>query len=178
MKDSISGELIEAARNKNEPALAAIIAHQMPTIRYFAGAAAQPGLDFDDAVQEGIIGLFNAVQTFDPQGTASFVTYASVCVQNAITSAQRAANRKKHTPLNQSVPLPDNQSIPGPEEQAIASEVVASTLDKAKTHLSPLEREVLFFYLDGFSYSEIAQKISKPPKAVENAIQRIRRKLK
>lgn len=178
MKESISTELLALARGKNESAVAAIIAQLMPTIRYYAGLAVQPGLDFDDAVQEGLIGLFGAIQTFSTSGSASFRTYASVCIQNSITSAGRAASRKKHGPLNFSVPIPAGQSIPGPEEQAIAHEEISSTLAKARTQLSSLERQVLALYLDGFSYGEIAEKVGKTSKAVENALQRVRRKLK
>ena len=91
MKDDVLSMQIEQARNGDEQAIAGLIARQMPQIRSLAAKAVRPGLDFDDAVQEGIIGLFSALETFDVQKGAAFATYANVCVQNAIVSAVRAA---------------------------------------------------------------------------------------
>lgn len=178
MKETTSAAEIYAAKNHSEAALAAIISRQMPIIRMYARRSVRPGLDFDDAVQEGIIGLFFAIQHFDEQRDVSFQTYASVCIRNSILTAQKAAGRKKHSPLNQRVPISESQSIPGPEEQAIASEQVALTLEKARTKLSALEKTVLQLTLDGFTPSQIAVKISKPVKSVENALSRLRSKLR
>lgn len=178
MKENVTPEEIEQARSGNEPALAAIIAKEMPLIRRLARRASRPGLDFDDAVQEGLIGLFRAIQQFNPQGGASFSTFAAVCVQNAITGAQRSAGRKKHAPLNQSVPIPQNQSIPGPEEQAIASEQVSLTLEKVRTSLSGFEKKVLRLVLVGYSNAQIAHRLGKDKKSIENALLRARRKLR
>ena len=115
MKDDVLSMQIEQARNGDEQAIAGLIARQMPQIRSLAAKAVRPGLDFDDAVQEGIIGLFSALETFDAQKGAAFATYANVCVQNAIVSAVRAAGRSKHAPLNTSVPYTETESTPGPE---------------------------------------------------------------
>ena len=108
MKDDVLSMQIEQARNGDEQAIAGLIARQMPQIRSLAAKAVRPGLDFDDAVQEGIIGLFSALETFDAQKGAAFATYANVCVQNAIVSAVRAAGRSKHAPLNTSVPYTEH----------------------------------------------------------------------
>ncbi|MDL2293860.1 sigma-70 family RNA polymerase sigma factor [Ruminococcaceae bacterium OttesenSCG-928-D13] len=178
MKEAVPTAQIEAARQGSEADLASIIARYMPFIRRTARRHTGPGLDFDDAVQEGLIGLFSAIETWQPGGRAGFSTYAGVCIQNAILSARKAAGRKKHRPLNTSVPIPDGQSIPGPEEAAIASEQVNLTMEKAKAVLSPMEKTVLLLYLDGFSYRQIAQAIGKPEKSVENALGRVRRKLR
>lgn len=178
MREAPTLAQLEAAKNGNEAELAAIIAYEMPVIRRIAHKVVSPGLDFDDAVQEGLIGLFSAIEHYRTEQSAAFPTYAAVCIQNAIYSAKKAASRKKHAPLNQSVPLQDEQSIPGPEEQAIAKEQVSATLTKAHTMLSPMEKSVLSYYLEGFSYRQIAEKIGKEEKAVENALSRIRRKLK
>lgn len=177
-KINIDLALLEAAKENDEMAMATIVAQEMPTIRYFAYDAVRPGLDFDDAVQEGLIGLFGAIQSYNPTKAASFATYASTCIQNAIISAQRSAGRKKHSPLNQSVPIPEEESIPGPEEIAIAGEKVDDILNKVRELLSPLERNVLLLYIEDFSYAEIAEKMNTTSKAVENALQRVRRKLK
>ena len=125
MKDDVLSMQIEQARNGDEQAIAGLIARQMPQIRSLAAKAVRPGLDFDDAVQEGIIGLFSALETFDAQKGAAFATYANVCVQNAIVSAVRAAGRSKHAPLNTSVPYTETESTPGPE--AIHRQCRAST---------------------------------------------------
>lgn len=178
MKDTVSPAQLQAARRGSEADIAAIIARFMPAIQRYARRAAGPGLDFDDAVQEGIIGLFFAIQNYSEVRRASFSTYALVCIQNAISTAKKTASRKKHAPLNYSVPLPDEQSVPGPEEQAIASEQVSQTLERARTLLSPLEKSVLLYYLNGLSHSEIALKTGKSIKAVENALARLRRKLR
>lgn len=171
------GEL-QAAKSGSEVELAAIMARYMPVIRRAARRAAGPGLDFEDAVQEGIIGLFSAIQSYGEDRGASFSTYAAVCINNAAASAKKAAGRKKHAPLNQSVPISDEQSIPGPEDAAIANEQVQVTMKKARTVLSAMEKSVLRLYLDGYSYIQIAKRLGVNEKAVENALGRVRKKLR
>ncbi len=178
MRETLGIQEIQAAKGGNEQALAAVIAHTMPLIRRLARRAVRPGLDFDDAVQEGLIGLFAAIEHYRTEGETSFYSYAAVCVGNAISSAQKAAGRKKHQPLNQSVPLSETQSVPGPEEQAIASEQVKLTLEKARTNLSPFERRVLRLRMNGFSGAEIAARTGRGEKSVENALRRARDKLR
>lgn len=178
MKEACSPAKLKAAREGNEMALAAIIARFMPIIGKHASKARMPGLEYDDAVQEGLIGLFSALQNFGEDKGASFVTYAGVCIQNAIYNAQKAAGRKKHAPLNQSVPISEAQSIPGPEDAAIANAEIEQTLEKAKTLLSPMEKTVLKMYLDGLTYGQIAEKLGKKEKAIDNAMVRVRKKLK
>ena len=178
MKEGTESAELDAAKNGSEVELAAIMARYMPIIRRAARRATGPGLDFEDAVQEGIIGLFSAIQTYGEDRGARFSTYAAVCVNNAVASAKKAAGRKKHAPLNQSVPISEEQSIPGPEEAAIANEQMQGTLKKARTGLSPMEKTVLRLYLDGFSYQQIAGKLGIKEKAVENALGRVRKKLR
>ena len=167
MKDDVLSMQIEQARNGDEQAIAGLIARQMPQIRSLAAKAVRPGLDFDDAVQEGIIGLFSALETFD-----------NVCVQNAIVSAVRAAGRSKHAPLNTSVPYTETESTPGPEELVMQSERYTQTMQSIDTRLSALEKQVLALFLDGNSYSAIAKRLNVSEKAVDNALQRVRAKLK
>ncbi len=172
---------LAALRSGDEAALARVIACMMPAIRRSASMCTCPGLEFDDAVQEGIIGLFRAIETFDSNRSASFETYATVCIQNAQVSAQRAAGRKKHGPLNTSVPLEDDLSAPqplGPEELAIQNEQSAHWRQWLDQHLSPFEREVLSLFLQGASNAQIAAALGRTPKAIENALGRVRRKLK
>lgn len=146
-------DLPARAQQGDENALAALIARMMPAIRKGAAECTAPGLDFDDAVQEGLIGLFHAVRGFDPATGQTFTAYAAACIRHAQQDARRAALRKKHAPLNYSVPLPaaeeSTDTRPGPEELAIFGEQYADTLRRMQTELSALERTVLMAGLEG-----------------------------
>ena len=174
----ISDELLHKAAQGDETALAALIARMMPAIRKGAWSAQAPGLDFEDAVQEGLIGLFGAVRGYDPSRGVPFAAYAANCIANAQRDAHRAATRKKHAPLNDSVPLPEDEAAPGPEELAIASEARTDVMTQIDTLLSPLERAALLASLDGLSPAEAAAMLERTPRAVENALARARRKLR
>ena len=147
------------------------------------------GGDRDDLLQEGMVGLMVAVREFDPGKTASFRTFAEVCIRNRMFSALRAAAREKHSPLNQSIsmetPFFDSNSYASvsghassvnPEELLILRENAERDFVRINQQLSSLERKVLSLYLDGRTYGEIAEVLRKPVKSVENAVQRIRRK--
>ena len=175
-------DLPARAQQGDENALAALIARMMPAIRKGAAAHPAPGLDFEDAVQEGLIGLFHAVRGFDPAAGQSFAAYAAASIRHAQQDSRRAALRKKHAPLNYSVPLPDAEALPlpgpDPEEQAIASEQYAATMERMQTKLSPLERSILLATLNGQTAAQIARQKQLAPKAVANALARARRKLR
>ena len=174
----ITNDLLALAQNGDETAVAALIARMMPAIRKGAAAATAPGLDFEDAVQEGLIGLFEAMHRYDTAAGMAFASFAATCITHAQQDARRAALRKKHAPLN----LPDAQELhqpgPDPEEQAIASEQYAATIERMQTELSPLERSVLLATLNGQTAAQIAQEKQLAPKAVANALARARRKLR
>lgn len=174
----LTPETLAGARAGQEAALAAVLAHMMPSMRRAAAMGVCPGLEFDDAVQEGIIGLFRAIKTYDEAKGAAFETYACTCIQNAVVAAQRTAGRKKHAPLNQGLPLDEAVPTPGPEEIAIQNEAMESTLQAIQTRLSPFEQEVLALFLAGDSYEQIARQLGRTEKAVENALFRLRRKLR
>ena len=179
MSEQTEAVRVRSARGGDEAALAALIAKFMPVIRRFARAAVCPGLDFDDAVQEGYIGLFHAVKSFEEEGgQASFSTYATVCIRNAVVAARRAAGRKKHHTLSGALPLDEQVTAPGPEELAILKEQVHEAVKSIDTELSSFEKKALLLSLRGQSYTEIATELSKTPKAVDNALVRVRRKLK
>ena len=165
-------------RQSEEQAVAGWIARMMPTIRACAVRSVCPGLDYDDAVQEGLIALFHALQTYDETRGASFSTYAGVCIQNAVCSAARAAQRNKHAPLNNSVPLEDLHAAPGPEELVLESERYEDAVQSIATRLSALERQVLALFLDGCSYNAISRQLGVSEKTVDNALQRVRGKLR
>ena len=147
------------------------------------------GGDSDDLIQEGMLGLMKAVREFDRSKEASFRTFAEVCIRNRVYSVLRAAAREKHRPLNHSIsietPFFESNSytaIDGhdaqenPEDLMIRRENRSHDLLRINQRLSPLEGKVLSLYLDGLTFAEIAKVLRKPPKSVENAVQRIRRK--
>lgn len=146
------------------------------------------GGDSEDLIQEGMIGLLSAIREFDAGKGASFKTYAETCIRNRIQSAIRSAARKKHAPLNDGIPLDDilsdeSQSLGAPyyqrspEEQVLARETEKEFISAYSQRLSKLEVQVLNLYLEGFSYQEIAARLNRDTKAVDNAVQRIRKKL-
>lgn len=150
------------------------------------------GGDSEDLIQEGMVGLLNAIRMYDTEKEASFHTYAEVCIKNRILSAVKAASRDKHTPLNNSVsfetPLldanadfyaygTDQRSRADPEAIYIGRESLRERMDVLKGQLSGFEATILRSYLGGSSYIEIAAEVKRSPKSVDNAVQRIRRKL-
>ena len=148
------------------------------------------GGDSEDLIQEGMFGLIRAIREYDGAKAASFRTFAEVCIRNRLISALRAASRDKHSPLNQSVPLDtpffDGNSYPfgalrassaDPEELIIDRDRVAEALESTRKQLSEFEAKILGLYLDGLSCQEIAKAVGKSPKSVDNAVQRVRRKV-
>ena len=145
------------------------------------------GGDSEDLIQEGMMGLLSAIRQFDPARDTAFKTYAENCIRNRLISAIRSASRFKHTPLNESVSFEspmfdDSQAHPSglmrdPEELIIARERLDEVNSMLSGSLSQLEKKVLEYYLSGLSYQEIADAVSKTPKSIDNAVQRIRKKL-
>ena len=142
------------------------------------------GGDGGDLIQEGMLGLFKAIRDYQPDKEASFETFAQICIYRQIYSAIQASNRQKHVPLNSYVELspslgegagdPTGKS---PEELLIAQESLKGLYEEIRNALSPFEQEILRACLNGQSYTEIAVRLNKSAKSVDNAIQRIRRKL-
>ena len=148
------------------------------------------GGDSEDLTQEGMVGLIKAVREYDASKAASFRTFAEICIRSRLYSVLRAASRDKHIPLNQSVsldtPFFDSNSFTSgtshlaqrnPEEFFIDREHTAALLAGVRKQLSEFEAKILGYYLDGLSCREIAELVGKPPKSVDNAVQRIRRKV-
>ena len=137
------------------------------------------GGDSEDLIQEATFGLLKAIREFSPGYDAKFKTFAEVCIRNRIRSAVATASRCKHAPLNDSVPFePPMLGIgASPEELYISREEEAERLDRLAQKLSPLERKILKLFLHGLSYREISEQVGRPTKSVDNAIQRIRRKV-
>ena len=148
------------------------------------------GGDSEDLTQEGMVGLITAVREYDAGKEASFRTFAEVCIRNRLYSVLRASARDKQQPLNQSLSLDDshfdsnpltsgtsNLAQRNPEDFLIDREHTAALLSGVRKQLSEFEAKILGFYLDGLSCREIAKAVGKPPKSVDNAVQRIRRKV-
>lgn len=137
------------------------------------------GGDSEDLIQEAMFGLLKAIREFDPGHDARFKTFAEVCIRNRIRSAVTSAARSKHAPLNDSVPFesPMLGSGASPEELYISREEEAERLTRLGQQLSSLERKVLKLFLLGLSYQEISEQVGRSIKSVDNAVQRIRRKV-
>lgn len=156
----------------------ALIGRYQRLVRACARPLFLAGGDSEDLLQEGLLGLLAAIRSYRPEGEASFKTYAEVCVRSRLFSAVRAAGRAKHRPLNTSVSLEvEGGETPDPEAVVIDRESRAERMHQLESQLSPFEREVLGCYLGGLSYSEIAARTQRSAKSVDNAVQRIRRKL-
>ncbi|MEF9934805.1 MAG: RNA polymerase sporulation sigma factor SigH [Clostridium sp.] len=151
------------------------------------------GADKDDIYQEGMIGLYKAIRDFRADKLASFRAFAELCITRQIITAIKTATRQKHIPLNSYVslnkPIYDEESdrtlmdvlstmhISDPEELIISKEEKLKIEDKMNEVLSPLEIKVIKSYLDGKSYQEIAQELNRHSKSIDNALQRVKRKL-
>lgn len=143
------------------------------------------GADEEDLIQEGMIGLFKAVKNYDKDKNASFSTFASLCVKRQIYTTVTASKRKKHGPLNNYISLFNDhgeeeqfmEEDTNPEQVLIQKENISDYYKKIETKLSGFEKDVMELYLSGENYVEIARKLDKPTKSIDNAIQRIRRKL-
>lgn len=148
-------------------------------VRVYARPYFLAGGDSEDLIQEAMFGLLKAIREFDPGHDAKFKTFAEVCIRNRIRSAVTNASRSKHAPLNDSVPFesPMLGSGASPEELFISREEETERLTRLGQQLSSLEHEVLKLFLLGLSYQEISEKVGRPIKSVDNAVQRIRRKV-
>ncbi len=145
------------------------------------------GGDSEDLIQEGLLGLLSAIRRYDPKMDTQFKTYAELCIKNRLYTAIKSASRFKHAPLNNSVSLESSQFgdsynamscyLRDPEELVITRELTDEISLNLGDSLSKLEKEILGFYLEGLSYQDIAQKTGRSVKSVDNAVQRIKRKL-
>ena len=173
------------------------LAEEQLAMRYtqLVRACARPlflaGGDSEDLIQEGMLGLLTAIRQFDPEMNASFKTYAEICIKSRMYSAVKSAARLKHLPLNDCLSLDHILSEESqtqlaanpeafrrtPEEQVLARESKIEFYNASAQQLSKLEKQVLELYLDGLSYSGIALRTHRNEKSVDNAVQRIRRKL-
>ncbi len=167
-------------------------------VRSKATALYLVGADKEDLIQEGMIGLFKAIREYDPERNDSFTAFASLCITRQMYSAIKMSNTKKNQPLNNYVSFdlyafaeetePVNGNAGGyetigywqrdPEESVIDRENAVRVEAEVVSRLSKMERQVLSYYAAGMPYQDIAKVMGKEPKSIDNALQRIRKKLK
>ena len=168
-------------------------AEEALVIRYtrLVRACARPyflaGGDREDLIQEGMLGLLSAIRRFDPDKSVKFNTFAEYCIRRRIFDAIKASTRDKSIPLNTYVSLesprfdeiysPAASNLRDPEELIIANERAEELKSFLKDSLSSFEKTILDLYLDGMSYAEMAQHVGKTTKSIDNAVQRIKKKL-
>ncbi|WP_419095863.1 RNA polymerase sporulation sigma factor SigH [Halalkalibacter suaedae] len=186
-------DLVLYVRNGDSGALEFLINKYKNFVRAKARSYFLIGADHEDIVQEGMIGLYKAVRDFNGEKLSSFKAFAELCITRQIITAIKTATRQKHIPLNSYVsldkPLYDEESdrtlldvicgtrVTNPEELLINQEEFQDIELKMGEILSDLERQVLMLYLDGRTYQEISADLNRHVKSIDNALQRIKRKL-
>ena len=185
-------EIIALIHQGHQDATEYLLKKYAPLVKQSIRALYLIGADTDDLTQEGMIGLFKAIQHYEQDNSASFYTFAKLCIDRQIYSAIKASNRKKHLPLNSYISfythinedemlLIDNLEAgndSNPEHIILDKENTSYIEELLEEHLSKLEKETLPLFLSGQSYSDIAVALGKPVKSIDNAVQRIRKKLK
>lgn len=185
-------QLIEQLRAGDDGIMDYILNKYKPLVLGKANAMYLIGGDTDDLIQEGMIGLFKAIRDYRTDREATFFHFAELCITRQLYSAVEASNRKKHVPLNtyisfysqngdEGMPLAETLSadqMDNPEQLMIDQENLRIFWERLKERLSGMERQVLDEYLTGLNYRQIAQKLGKSPKAIDNALSRIKSKMK
>lgn len=184
--------LIEELRNGKPDIMDYIMDKYKYLVRKRANAMFLIGGDTDDLIQEGMIGLFKAIRDYRKEKDSSFYHFADICITRQIYHAVEASQRKKHQPLNSYISLNTELGQEGgdtildllesfenanPEQLLIDRENTRAIQEQMEKKLSVLERQVLKLYLRGMNYRQIAEYLEKEPKAIDNALQRIRGKI-
>jgi len=186
-------EIVEDAKKGNAEALEYLIYKYKNFVKAKARSYFLIGADREDIVQEGMIGLYKAIRDYRQDKLSSFRAFAELCVTRQIITAIKTATRQKHIPLNSYIslnkPIYDEESdrtlmdvisgakVSDPEELIISREEFMNIENKINELLSDLEQEVLISYLQGKSYQEIAIDLDRHVKSIDNALQRVKRKL-
>ena len=185
--EGISDEaLIEKMRNGETAVAEYLLERYKGLVRGKARVLFLVGGETDDLIQEGMIGLYKAIRDFRPGRGASFETFARLCVDRQMATAVENSIRKKHQPLNSYVSLSEEGTdlvFPAgmgrdPEEILIDQENILALKDSIRRELSPLEMQVLDAYLEGNRVQAIAKELGRPAKSIENALRRIRTKIR
>jgi RNA polymerase sporulation-specific sigma factor len=186
--------LIALAREGRTDALEKLVRRYHGFVRLKASSYFLIGGDSDDLIQEGLVGLYKAVRDFRSDRESSFRNFAELCITRQIITAVKTATRNKHTPLNQYVSFSQSPTaagdsdstldevLPGPKahdpvNQVISTEELQSLVACLSSVLSELESSVLSLYLDGYSYEAIGERLACDTKTVDNALQRVKRKV-
>lgn len=191
--DKLDEEVVIQAKHGNSKAQEYLISKYENFVKAKAKSYFLIGADKEDIYQEGMIGLFKAIRDFKSDKLSSFKAFAELCVTRQIITAIKTATRQKHIPLNTYVslnkPIYDEESdrtlldvlseakVSDPEELIISREEMNHIQSEIGDVLSSLEMEVLMSYLDGKSYQEIACDLDRHAKSIDNALQRVKRKL-
>ena len=192
-QDMADEKIVECASNGDKMAEEYLIQKYKNFVRARSRSYFLIGADKEDIIQEGMIGLFKAIRDYRPNKQSSFRAFAELCITRQIITAVKTATRQKHIPLNSSIslnrPIYEEESertlldvisgpqLTDPEELVISREEFDAIEGKMGEVLSPLEREVLLAYLDGKTYQEIALLLHRHAKSIDNALQRVKRKL-
>jgi RNA polymerase sporulation-specific sigma factor len=186
-------KLVSLAAAHDTKALDEVISRYKNLVRARARGFFLAGADNDDIIQEGMIGLFKAIRDFKQSKQSSFSSFAQLCITRQIMSAIKCAARNKHLPLNTYIslnrPINDDdserslieivseESASDPEALLLLKEQMETLNKRIRNELSPFEQSVFLLYLDGHSYNEISLELKTHSKSVDNALQRIKRKL-
>ena len=190
-KDFNDYELLSYIAEGNEDANNIIIKKYEPLINKIASKmlpyCKNNGLDLNDLVQEGMIGLNHAIDKYHEMGNTLFYTYAQKCIQRKIISVVISSNRNKNKILNESISYDDDENLImkfikdssfNPEEAMIDEELGNDLKDKITSSLTDLEEQVFTLLINGFKYKEIAEILDKDQKSIDNTIQRLKTKIK
>ncbi len=185
MGDLADGELVARVKQGDQEAFNELTSRYYRLLQWKVSGYRKSGIDGDDLMQEATLGLLDAALSFQKGKNASFETYASVCVKNRLLTLFRAAARQKNIPLqsliggfSEDTLLETDAGANNPETVMIDRENLQQIRKRIEEILSTLEFQVLSLYLNGLTYAQIAKSLSISPKAVDNALQRIRAKLK
>ena len=189
----VDEELVDHAKGGDDRAAEFLITKYRNFVRVKAKAYFLIGADREDIIQEGMIGLYKAIRDFRRDKLSSFRAFAELCITRQIITAIKTATRQKHIPLNSYIslnkPIYDEDSdrtlldvissmkVSDPEELVINQEASATMRERIRKNLSELECKVLTAYLEGKSYQEMANELNRHVKSIDNALQRVKRKL-
>lgn len=197
LEDLSEEAIIQRAQAQDNDAIDFLMKKYKSVVRKKTRTLFMIGGDRDDLIQEGMIGLFKAIRSFEPDKEASFATFAELCISRQLYSAIKSSNRLKNLPLNTYISIYSlayssedgdsggdfmlDKSLSSlemsPEEILINRESAQNVKENLAECLSKMEKEVFELYLSGLTYQEIAQKMQKEPKAIDNALQRIKAKV-
>lgn len=197
LKNIPEEELLRRAQAQDSDAIEFLMQKYKGVVRKKARSLFMIGGDRDDLTQEGMIGLFKAIRDYQQGKDASFATFAELCISRQLYSAIKSSNRLKNLPLNSYISIYssayslesgeeegdfiidqflDSMEL-SPEEILINRETAENAKEHLNQHLSKMERKVFELYMEGMTYQEIAQQLHKEPKAIDNAMQRIKSKV-